>query len=229
MINTQKQAVGYIRVTTEEQAREGVSLDAQCERIKALAVAKDWDLTCVIQDRGCSGKDLNRPGVQDLIKRGEAGEIDVVIVYKVDRLTRKQMHLWQFLEDILEPHGVGFISVSEPFDTTTATGKAFLGMLGVLAQLERELIGERTREGLRHKKSNGEWITRVPIGFRMNDAGQLEEDPDGIDQIRRAKRLSREGKSVRDIARTMNLSKNTIHKWLRTDLRTLKSKYIGAL
>ncbi len=184
----------------------------------------------MIRDRGYSGKDLNRPGVQDLIKRCAAGEIDVVIVYKVDRLIRNQKHLWQLMEDVLGPQGVGFISVSEPFDTTTATGKAFLSMLGVLfAQLERELIGERTREGLRHKKASGDWVTRIPIGFRMNESGQLEEDPDGITQIQRAKRLSRDGKSVRDIARAMNLSKNTIHKWVRTDLRALKSKYINAL
>ena len=91
------------------------------------------------------------------------------------------------------------------------------------------MIGERTREGLRQKKASGEWITRIPIGFRMDESGQLEEDPCGIDQIQRAKRLSREGKSIRDIARVMNLSKNTVHKWLCTDLRTLKSKYIGAL
>ena len=131
MINTQNRAVGYVRVSTEEQAREGVSLEAQVERIKALAVAKGWDLDGVIQDRGFSGKDLNRPGIQDLINRCKAGEIDVVIVYKVDRLTRNQKHLWHLLEDVLESHDVGFISVSEPFDTTTATGKAFLGMLGV--------------------------------------------------------------------------------------------------
>ncbi len=132
MINTKQRAVGYIRVSTKEQAREGISLEAQSERIKALAVAKGWVLQGMIQDRGYSGKDLNRPGVQDLIRRCEAGDVDVVIVYKVDRLTRNQKHLWQFLEDVLEPQGVGFISVSEPFDTTTATGKAFLGMLGVL-------------------------------------------------------------------------------------------------
>jgi len=84
----QQRYVGYVRVSTIEQVREGVSFEARGERICALAIAKGWELACVIQDKGYSGKDLNRPGIQDLIKRCKAGEIDIVIVYKVDRFTR---------------------------------------------------------------------------------------------------------------------------------------------
>lgn len=84
-----------------------------------------------VKDPGYSGKSLRRPGMLKLIESCKAQEIDVVIVYKVDRLTRKQKNLWHLIEDVFEPNGVGFISVSEPFDTTTATGKAFLSMLGV--------------------------------------------------------------------------------------------------
>ncbi|MGB6864240.1 MAG: recombinase family protein, partial [Candidatus Aminicenantaceae bacterium] len=131
-----QKAIGYIRVSTEEQAREGISLEVQADRISALAKAKGWDLVEIIEDRGLSGKNLERDGIKQIISKCKEGEADIVIVYKVDRLTRKQKDLWHLLEDVFDKHDVGFISVSESFDTTTATGKAFLGMLGTFAQLD---------------------------------------------------------------------------------------------
>jgi site-specific DNA recombinase len=220
-------ATGYIRVSTEEQAKEGISLEAQAERIKALAIAKGWQLTGIIEDRGYSGKNLERPGVKRLIDICKKDKVDIVIVYKVDRLTRRQKNLWHLLEDVFEPCDVGFISVSEPFDTTTATGKAFLGMLGVFAQLERELISERTREGLRHKRINGEWVGRQPVGFKINGEGRLEEDPETLRRIQRAKRMKREGRSVRDIAGVLDMSKSTVHRLINVNLRSLKFQYIN--
>ena len=224
-----KKAIGYIRVSTEEQVREGVSLEAQAERIKALAIAKDWDLKEIIEDRGYSGKDLRRPGVQKLLKSCKAGAVDVVIVYKVDRLTRKQKDLWYLLEDVFDPAGLGFISVVEPFDTTTATGKAFLGMLGVFAQLERDLVSERTIEALAYKKSKGEWLGRQPAGFRITEAGKLEEDPETLAKIRRAKRMKREGKSIRTISRTLDIPRSTLHRLVNVNLKSLKCRYSNGI
>ena len=174
-------AIGYARVSTEEQAREGLSIEAQEARIKALATAKGWHLTDMIKDAGYSGKNLSRPGAQRLINLCQQGAVDVVAVYKVDRLTRKQKDLWRLIEEIFEANHVGFISVTEAFDTTTAAGKAFLGMLGVFAQLERDLVSERTREALHQKKSKHEWVGRLPVGFMMSETGQLVEDP-GFDE-----------------------------------------------
>ena len=218
-------AIGYTRVSTEEQAREGVSLEAQAERIKAFSKAKGWQLLDIIQEKGYSGKDLKRPGIKELINMCNRGTIDIIVVFKIDRLTRKQKNLWSLLEDIFEPNNIGFVSITEPFDTTTATGKAFLGMLGVFAQLERELISERTREGLRQKKENGEWISRPPVGFTINGKGHLEEDPLIIKKIQRAKRLRREGKSFGDIAKSLNMPKSTVYRLINTHLKTLTSLY----
>lgn len=81
---------------------------------------------------------------------------------------------------------------------------------------------------MRQKKAKGEWTTRIPIGFCLNDEGKLKEDPVAMKKIKRAKRLSREGKSIRYIADAMGLSKDTGHKWIRTDLRTFKCNYINA-
>ena len=220
-------ALGYVRVSTEEQAREGISIEAQEERIRALAKAKGWSLVETIKDAGYSGKNLNRPGARSLVDICRKAEVDVVIVYKVDRLTRKQKDLWYLLEEIFERSHVGFVSVTEAFDTTTAAGKAFLGMLGVFAQLERDLVSERTREALNQKKSKGEWIGRKPTGFRMSESGRLEEDHDISKLVARAMKLKRQGASFGDISRTTGIPKTTIHRLLSTTPRKRKAHYIN--
>jgi site-specific DNA recombinase len=222
-------AIGYVRVSTEEQAREGISIEAQEERIRALATAKGWALVNIIRDAGYSGKNLSRPGAKSLIDACQQGAVDVAIVYKVDRLTRRQRDLWHLLEEVFEANRVGFVSVTEAFDTTTAAGKAFLGMIGVFAQLERDLVSERTREALNHKKKVGEWIGRKPTGFRMNEGGRLEADPEALKMIARAKRLRREGASFGDISRALGTPKSTIYRLVNAHLRSLKSNYCRGL
>jgi len=176
--------VGYIRVSTEEQSREGVSLENQKERIENYAKAKGWNLIKVYSDPGYSGKDLKRPGIQELIQDIREKKFEAVIVYKVDRLTRKQRDLYNLLEGEFETHGVGFVSITETFDTTTATGKAFLGMLGVFNQLERDTISDRTKDALAHKIDKGEPVGHAPIGFHY--AGkQLEEEPEKLELVKR--------------------------------------------
>jgi len=80
--------LGYIRVSTSEQAEEGLSLDNQRARVEAFCKAKGWELMDIIADEGASAKDLNRPGIQELLRRVQAGSVDAVVVYKLDRLTR---------------------------------------------------------------------------------------------------------------------------------------------
>jgi site-specific DNA recombinase len=222
-------AIGYVRVSTEEQAREGVSITAQEERITALATAKGWNLVTIIRDAGYSGKNLNRPGAKAVLDICRKTEADVVIVYKVDRITRKQKDLWYLLEEVFEANGVGFVSVTEAFDTTTAAGKAFLGMIGVFAQLERDLVAERTREALYHKKTKGEWIGRKPTGFRISESGKLEEDPDMLRLIARAKRLRRGGASFGDISEALGMPKTTIYRLVNDHMTRLKSHYCRRL
>jgi site-specific DNA recombinase len=220
-----KKAIGYVRVSTDEQAKEGLSLDAQADRVKAFARAKGWELAEIIEDPGQSGKDLSRPGVRRLVDICRDRGADVVIVYKVDRLTRKQRDLWSLLDDVFIPNDVGFVSVTEPFDTTAAMGKAFLGMLGVFAQLERDMIVERTRAALSFKKGLGEWIGRRPTGFKINGK-KLEADPEAMRKIERAKQLRRQGKSYRAISGLLAMPKSTVCDLVNVNLKSLKSKYL---
>ncbi len=161
-------AIGYARVSTDEQAREGVSLEAQQARIKAYAQAKDLPLGDILVDEGRSGKDLKRPALQDLLARCDRGEVAHVIVWKLDRLTRRTRHLLSLVEDLFLAKHIELHSVSESLDTSTPHGRFVLTLFGGLAQMERELIGERTRSAMAHLRANGLATSHAPLGFRRN-------------------------------------------------------------
>jgi DNA invertase Pin-like site-specific DNA recombinase len=216
-------AIGYIRVSTEDQAREGISLENQEAKIRAYASINDFELVEVIRDGGASGKDLERKGVAKLLDLVERGKVGAVIVLKLDRLSRRTLDTLSLIENF-ELKGIAFHSISERVDTKSAPGKFFLTIISAFAQMERDLIAERTRDALKHKKQKGEWTGRVPFGFRMEN-NRLVEDPQQIRVIQKAKRLRRSGKSLREIAGALSLSLGYVHKALKVNLRTLKSNY----
>ena len=223
--NFNTRVIGYVRVSTSEQVDNGMSLEVQTEKIQAYCKAKDWDLLEIISDKGYSAKDLHRKGIQSVIKKCKNKEINAVIVYKTDRLTRRQRDLWRLLDDIFEPHNVGYVSITEPIDTTTAQGKAFLGMIGVFSQLERDMISDRTTEALKHRKDKGLWLGRIPVGFKVNDSGKLAVNINSIKQIQRAKRLRNQGKSYRTIAHKLSIPLSTVFKYSKINIKSLKFKY----
>lgn len=146
----------YVRVSTDMQV-EGYSIDAQIELVKAYCKSKEWDDYKIYIDPGFSGKDLNRPKIQELIEDVKNGLIDCVLVYKLDRISRSQKDTLYLIEEVFNKYDCGFISIRESFDTTTPFGKAMIGILSVFAQLERETILERTRLGLKKRAEDGLW------------------------------------------------------------------------
>jgi len=200
--------VGYIRVSTERQATEGQSIEAQEDRIRAYARANGLTVDRIYKDNGASGKDVNRPSLARLLD--DLDRIAVVIVYKFDRISRSVVDLYSLLERF-QTAGVAFKSVSEGVDTGSAIGRFIVSVLASLAQMERELIGERTKDTLAHKREKGEHCGRIPFGFRMAEDGTLKKDPEQQKAIARIKRLRRNGRSEREIARRLNLPKSTVH------------------
>jgi DNA invertase Pin-like site-specific DNA recombinase len=160
------QAVGYVRVSTERQADQGVSLDAQDAKVRAMATVQGATLVGVIVDGGESAKSLNRPGLQRLLAMVNGGKVQAVIVAKLDRLTRSVKDLCGLLE-LLEKKKVALISVAESLDTSSAAGRLVITIMGAVSQWEREAIGERTRDALGHKKSNGERVGNIEYGYRL--------------------------------------------------------------
>lgn len=153
--------IGYIRVSTDEQASQGHSLPAQESKLRAYADLYDLDLVDVVVDAGVSAKTLNRPGLQQALAALEAGQADGILIAKLDRLTRSVKDLGHLLESYFERR-FSLMCVGEQLDTRTAAGRLVVNILGAVGQWEREAISERTKAALAHKKAQGHRLGGVP-------------------------------------------------------------------
>lgn len=199
----QKRAGIYIRVSTQEQAKEGFSIPAQRERLISYCKAKDWLISDVYIDPGHSGANLDRPDMQRLI--ADMDKLDVVVVYKLDRLSRSQRDTLHLIEEVFLPNDVDFVSINESFDTSTPFGKAMIGILSVFAQLEREQFLERSRMGKEERAKEGQWKGGpLPFGYDYID-GKLIPNEDA-EKIKLAFRLCLDGKSNAYIAAAAGFS-----------------------
>lgn len=167
-----RRAVGYIRVSTDDQAESGHSLDAQRAKVIGYAAIHEMTPICLIMDDGRSGKSLDRPGMSDVLAMVEKRTVDCVIVAKLDRLTRSVRDLGDLIERF-DKTGVEFASVADNIDTATAGGRLVLNVMGSVAQWEREIIAERTTEALQHMRANGERVGRfASYGYRLDKPGE---------------------------------------------------------
>lgn len=207
--NTQREKiVGYIRVSTDQQADGGVSLEAQREKLKAYAVALDLDLIAIIEDAGFSAKSLKRPGLQAALEHLTEGRASGLLVTKLDRLTRSVRDLGDLVERFFGDR-FSLLSVGDAIDTRTAAGRLVLNVLTSVAQWEREATGERTREALGHLKREGVHLGAPALGWKRSDdrdaegrrvVVELEEERAVVDRIGM---LRREGHSLAEIAATL--------------------------
>lgn len=196
-------AIGYARVSTDKQAEQGVSLEAQTEKIRAMAVVHSAELADIIIEAGESAKSLSRPGMQRLLALVDSGEVNAVIVAKLDRLTRSVKDLCELLERF-ERGGVALISVAESLDTSSAAGRLVINIMTAVSQWEREAIGERTRDAMRHKRTNGERVGNIAFGYRLAPDG-VHVEPDETEQVVLTRiRELRNSHTLREIARRLN-------------------------
>lgn len=166
----QIRAVGYVRVSTEQQAQEGVSIDAQKARITANCVALDIKLVTILADEGESAKSLERPGLQAALKMLKQGKADALMVVKLDRLTRSVKDLGVLCETHFgDGKPWSLLSVSDAIDTRSASGKLILNVLTSVAQWEREAIADRVREAMQHMKAQGVFLGAAPYGWKYID------------------------------------------------------------
>lgn len=157
----------YIRVSTLEQAEEGYSLGEQEERLKKYCDAMDWHLVKVYVDPGYSGGNMERPALKEMVSEIEKGMTDIVLVDKLDRLSRSQFDTLYLIQKVFNEYDVAFVSRAEAFDTSTPFGRAMVGILAVFAELERERIKERMAEGKEGRIKEGKWRggNTVPFGY----------------------------------------------------------------
>lgn len=199
-------ALGYVRVSTQDQAIEGVSMPAQETKIRQYADLYGIDLVGVIRDAGVSAKTLDRPGLREALEALEAGDAEALIIVKLDRLTRSVRDLGDLLDGPLgKAGGKALVSVQDQFDTSTAQGRLGLNLLTSVAQWEREAIGERTAAAIAHKLAIGEHVGAVPYGSRMDGkGGRLVPADEERRVISRAVELRAGGLTLQAIADTFN-------------------------
>lgn len=191
-------AIGYIRVSTEGQAVDGVSLDAQRAKIEAWASLNDYTLAAVHVDAGISGKGMdNRPGLQAALNA--VGKGDAIVVYSLSRLSRSTRDTMD-ISDKLSRKGADLVSLSEKIDTTSAAGKMIFRLLAVMSEFERDQLSERTKAAMQHKIAVGESTGNVKFGYRLAEDGSTLVHDEGEQMVIEAIRLMRsEGLSLRAI------------------------------
>jgi len=191
-------AIGYIRVSTQGQAEEGISLDAQKAKIAAWCEVNGYELAGIFEDAGISGTKADRPGLAAALASVEKG--GALVVYSLSRLARSTKHTIELAER-LEKDGADLVSLSEKIDTTTAAGKMVFRMLAVLAEFERDQISERTTAALAHKKAQGGRVGSIPYGKRLSvDGSALEDHPEELEVVRLVRLLRAGGMSYPKIA-----------------------------
>jgi site-specific DNA recombinase len=178
------------------------SIRSQLADMRRYAKLYHHDIIAEITDDGYSAATLDRPGMLRVVDMIEAGEVDAVIVLKLDRLTRSIADLGRLL-DTFRARSVSLASVQERLDTSTAGGRFTVGILGLVSQWERESISERTKAALAQRKRDGLHVGRPAYGWRVHD-GDLVRDESAQRALRRMRKLKRQGRSLRDICHALD-------------------------
>ncbi len=196
-------AIGYLRVSTQGQVDDGVSLEAQRAKINAWCEVNDYELVSVFIDKGVSGKSItNREGLRSALDT--VGKGDALVVYSMSRLTRSTKDMLIMAEG-LEKRGVDLVSICEKIDTTSASGRMIFRMLAVLGEFERDLVSERTRSALQYKKAQGERVGNIAYGYKLSvDNKTLVKNKDEQRTLTLIVELRETGDSLRAIADRLN-------------------------
>lgn len=199
----------YIRVSTEDQAKEGFSISAQKEKLTKYVEINDWELVDYYIDDGISGKNIkDRPEMNRLIKNIENKKINNILIYKLDRLTRNVKNLIELVE-LFDSHNCGLCSLTEKIDTTNAVGRMFLKIVGVFAEFERENLAERVSFGYEEKTRQGNYTnTNGVYGYDyIIGKGNLIVNESEAEIVKQIYKDYLSGKAMISIAKDYNIRK----------------------
>lgn len=214
----------YPRVSTDDQVREGFSLDEQEKEMKKLCMYKNYQIYKVYREEGVSAKNMNRPKFQEMMQDLKDGKINRIIVYKLDRLTRSIQDL-EVICKLIEKYHCSLDSVSEEINTDTAMGVFFIRMTTILAQLEIERTSERTKFGLKGAAKNGHFCGKAPIGYRKINKKLVIDDLES-EVVKEIFDDYVNGLSVCTITKKLN-NKNALNRnWRTTTIDRMLSNYI---
>lgn len=192
----------YARVSTEDQAKEGFSLQAQKERLEAFCESQGWEIAGYYIDDGYSGRNTKRPAYNRMME--ERDKWDIIVVMKMDRIHRNSKNFMIMMEN-LERWGKKFASMQESLDTSNAIGRFVVDIIQRIAQLESEQIGERTYMGMRQKAESGNGILgfEPPFGYRLENE-TLKPEPHEAETVKQIFQWYLSGFAMEKIAMTLN-------------------------
>lgn len=214
----------YTRVSSEEQKREGISLDAQKKALEDLALSRDWFVYKIYTDAGITAKDIKgRKSFQECLNDAKAGKFSAILITKFDRPFRNTVEALVTLDD-LHSHKVDFISLAENVDTTTPMGRAMFTIISAFAELERNLTAQRVNDVNRFKFESGVMIGKAPLGYKWSKKQKkFVVDQENADRIRNIFKMASEGKNYKEICEKHQLGFTTYYKLLKNEF------YIGII
>ena len=222
MDNERKTAGVYIRVSTEDQAREGFSLGEQEEKLLQLCKFKELEVYKVYNDAGISAKDMeHRPQFQEMLQDMKEGKINYIVAYKLDRITRSVRDLEELIS-VLEQYNCFLLCDRDDVNTSTANGRFFVRMLTVLSQLEIEIVSERTKFGLNGAIKSGHIPGQRPFGYTKSEDKKMIVDNATRPYVEKIFDMYLEGKSFQQIANYFK--ENNIYpkkKWRDTTIQKI--------
>lgn len=200
-----KRACVYTRVSTDAQGEaDKVSLPEQERMAKACIESKGWQYVATYEDNGYTGRNINRPALQQMLEAVRRKEVDAIVIFKLDRLSRRQKDTMSIIEDVLLKNNVDVVSLSETLDTTTPWGRAMIGVLSSFNQLESENIAQRTAMGRYATARDGGYAGgKPPLGYKAVD-GRLEIVPEEAEIVQLIFELRSNGKTMMAIADELN-------------------------
>ncbi|WP_341518715.1 recombinase family protein [Bacillus paramobilis] len=192
----------YIRVSTEEQAEEGYSIEGQVKTLTDYCKSHAYDIYNTYKDDGYSGKSTDRPALQKLLNDCKNHKFNMIIVWKISRLSRKQLDFLQLM-DYFDHNNILFSSVSESIDASTATGKAMMQMMGTFAELERNTIVDNVKMGMKQRAREGKWNGGSMLGYTSKNK-QLVIVESEAELVKKIFHLYLDGKGYKAIANQLN-------------------------
>ncbi len=218
----------YVRVSTEDQAKHGISLQAQEEALKNYSKALGYEIYKIYKEEGKSAKDItHRPEMSQLLKDAEAKKFSAIFIYKLDRFSRSLMDLITTIEK-LKVWGVDFVSLQDKIETTSASGKLMFHIISAFAEFERNVTSERTKFTMKQKFNNGGLITRAPLGYKIvNKTLTLADNSYIVQEIYQT--FLNTQTSLTQLAKKYNLSVNGLKKILSNQTYLGKVKFAGQI
>ena len=214
----------YVRVSTQDQAQHGFSLEAQQENLVNYAKVLGYEIFKIYREEGKSAKNLNRPEMINLLKDAEEKKFSAIFIYKLDRFSRSLKDLILTIYKLKE-WGVDFISLQDKIETASASGKLMFQIIGAFAEFERNIIGDRTKFGMERKAKEGGFITKAPKGYKLLNKKLIidEEASKKVQEI--FEEFLNSGISLTQLAKKNNLTTSGIKKLLSNSTYLGKVKF----